>query len=194
MTYRFAPRPQPDREGRGLWLGLLVLPSTVIPRQMSVPDSDHHRPVHGDHHGQSGHVAQEHAGHSVAMFRDKFWISLALTVPTLVWGHMLPGGARVHPADCAGLPLDRTGVWDGGVPVWRSGVPPGCLARAACPSAGDDDADRPRHFGRVPVQRGCNGGLSGHAALGGAGHAGHHHAAGSLDRDAVRLPGAGCPA
>jgi Cu2+-exporting ATPase len=24
------------------------------------------------------------------MFRDKFWVSLALTVPTLVWGHMLP--------------------------------------------------------------------------------------------------------
>ena len=31
----------------------------------------------------------KHAGHSVAMFRDKFWISLALTIPTLVWGHML---------------------------------------------------------------------------------------------------------
>jgi P-type Cu2+ transporter len=31
----------------------------------------------------------KHAGHSVAMFRDKFWLSLALTVPTLVWGHML---------------------------------------------------------------------------------------------------------
>jgi Cu2+-exporting ATPase len=24
------------------------------------------------------------------MFRDKFWISLLLTVPTLIWGHMLP--------------------------------------------------------------------------------------------------------
>jgi Cu2+-exporting ATPase len=24
------------------------------------------------------------------MFRDKFWISLALTLPTLLWGHMLP--------------------------------------------------------------------------------------------------------
>ncbi|HJX86253.1 MAG TPA: heavy metal translocating P-type ATPase [Gemmatimonadales bacterium] len=24
------------------------------------------------------------------MFRDKFWIALALTVPTLIWGHMLP--------------------------------------------------------------------------------------------------------
>ncbi len=26
------------------------------------------------------------------MFRDKFWISLALTIPTLVWGHMLQQG------------------------------------------------------------------------------------------------------
>src|ERR1700676_5601326 len=26
-----------------------------------------------------------HAGHSVAMFRDKFWFSLALTIPVLVW-------------------------------------------------------------------------------------------------------------
>jgi P-type Cu2+ transporter len=32
----------------------------------------------------------KHAGHNVGMFRDKFWISLALTVPTLIWGHMLP--------------------------------------------------------------------------------------------------------
>jgi P-type Cu2+ transporter len=43
---------------------------------------------HAHHTGHGGH--DEHAGHSVAMFRDKFWISLALTVPTLVWGHMLP--------------------------------------------------------------------------------------------------------
>ena len=33
-----------------------------------------------------GHAAHDkHAGHSVAMFRDKFWLSLALTVPVLVW-------------------------------------------------------------------------------------------------------------
>ena len=30
-----------------------------------------------------------HAGHSVEMFRNKFWISLLLTIPTIVWGHML---------------------------------------------------------------------------------------------------------
>lgn len=31
----------------------------------------------------------KHAGHSVEMFRSKFWLSLFLTLPTLVWGHML---------------------------------------------------------------------------------------------------------
>ena len=39
----------------------------------------------------SGHGGghDKHAGHSVAMFRDKFWISFLLTIPTLIWGHML---------------------------------------------------------------------------------------------------------
>jgi len=36
------------------------------------------------------HAHDRHAGHSVQTFRDKFWLSLALTIPTLVWGHMLP--------------------------------------------------------------------------------------------------------
>ena len=48
----------------------------------------------------TGHAAHEHrheaggydkhAGHSVAMFRDRFWLTLLLTLPTLLWGHMLP--------------------------------------------------------------------------------------------------------
>jgi len=33
--------------------------------------------VHGSH--------DVHAGHSVAMFRDKFWLSFALTIPVVVW-------------------------------------------------------------------------------------------------------------
>jgi Cu2+-exporting ATPase len=37
------------------------------------------------HHG--GH--DKHEGHAPGMFRDKFWISLLLTIPTLIWGHML---------------------------------------------------------------------------------------------------------
>jgi len=33
--------------------------------------------AHGSH--------DRHAGHSVAMFRDKFWLSFALTIPVVFW-------------------------------------------------------------------------------------------------------------
>ena len=52
-------------------------------------------PVHDQMHGhpaamQSGSASHDkHAGHSTTAFRDKFWISLLLTIPTLIWGHML---------------------------------------------------------------------------------------------------------
>lgn len=45
-------------------------------------------PHQNDHHGHSGDHGK-HAGHSVGMFRDKFWWSLAFTVPTLIWGELL---------------------------------------------------------------------------------------------------------
>jgi P-type Cu2+ transporter len=74
-------------------------------RPSSVDQVHDHR---GDAHGAPGlavehgsHAASgvhgTHAGHSVAMFRDKFWISLALTVPTLLWGHMLPRALNYSP-------------------------------------------------------------------------------------------------
>ena len=51
------------------------------------------RDGHGGHDAHGGHDEHagrdKHEGHSVAMFRDKFWWSLALTVPTLVWGELL---------------------------------------------------------------------------------------------------------
>src|SRR5688572_8491861 len=55
-------------------------PASPDPRSME--DPTHHR-------GHAGH--DRHAGHSVAMFRDKFWLSLLLTIPTVLWGHMLQG-------------------------------------------------------------------------------------------------------
>jgi Cu2+-exporting ATPase len=48
---------------------------------------------HVEHDGRAGHAAHaghdKHAGHSVAMFRDRFWISVALTLPILVWSEMV---------------------------------------------------------------------------------------------------------
>ena len=46
--------------------------------QASDPHAGHNMSdVHGSH--------DRHAGHSVAMFRDKFWLSLALTIPVVFW-------------------------------------------------------------------------------------------------------------
>ena len=51
-----------------------------------------------DHHGHGGGHAEpaahpsghdKHAGHSVAMFRDRFWLSLALTVPIVLYSPMI---------------------------------------------------------------------------------------------------------
>jgi Cu2+-exporting ATPase len=49
-----------------------------------------HAPRASTRDARDAHAAHDkHAGHSVAMFRDRFWLSFALTVPTLIWGHML---------------------------------------------------------------------------------------------------------
>ena len=46
--------------------------------------------AHGGHDVHAGHGGHDkHAGHSVEMFRRKFWLTLALTIPTVLWGHML---------------------------------------------------------------------------------------------------------
>jgi Cu2+-exporting ATPase len=59
--------------------------------------SHHEAPEHGEHpdapapattHG-TGH--DRHAGHSVAMFRDKFWLSLALTIPVVLLSRDIQG-------------------------------------------------------------------------------------------------------
>jgi P-type Cu2+ transporter len=46
--------------------------------QASGPRNDHKMSdTHGSH--------DRHAGHSVTMFRDKFWLSFALTIPVVFW-------------------------------------------------------------------------------------------------------------
>lgn len=42
----------------------------------------------GSHHTQH-QEHDKHAGHSVAMFRDKFWLSLILTIPVLAYSEMI---------------------------------------------------------------------------------------------------------
>ena len=49
---------------------------------------DRHRPVVAGVHGESA-AHDRHEGHSVAMFRDRFWITLLLSIPTLIWSGMV---------------------------------------------------------------------------------------------------------
>jgi P-type Cu2+ transporter len=59
--------------------------------------------IHGERMTMTGaHVGHnQHAGHSVAMFRDKFWLCLALTLPVVFWSgevqHWLGYGAPTFP-------------------------------------------------------------------------------------------------
>ncbi|HWM48252.1 MAG TPA: heavy metal translocating P-type ATPase [Xanthobacteraceae bacterium] len=50
----------------------------------SAPDQPGHHRAQTEHGGHD-----KHAGHSVEMFRNRFWVCLALTVPALVWDPMI---------------------------------------------------------------------------------------------------------
>ena len=61
-----------------------------------LPHMKHENPGRSDTHtghqmtgDQGGHDG--HAGHSVAMFRDKFWLSFALTIPVVIWSSDVQG-------------------------------------------------------------------------------------------------------
>jgi len=49
-------------------------------------DHSHHE-HHHDNNERQEH--DKHAGHSVAMFKDKFWLSFVLTIPVLVYSEMI---------------------------------------------------------------------------------------------------------
>ena len=51
----------------------------------------HDMSAHAGHDTGAPGAHDKHEGHSPGMFRDKFWIALVLTVPALIWGHMLQG-------------------------------------------------------------------------------------------------------
>lgn len=68
-------------------------PPHNAPRMDKEADTTNTRAQHATRVKDAGHgehtAHDKHAGHSVAMFRDRFWISLLLTIPTLVWEPMI---------------------------------------------------------------------------------------------------------
>ncbi len=107
------------------------------PREYSMNhDSNHITPArhgesdpaeHGAHPaGHEGAAHDRHAGHSVAMFRERFWLSLALTIPVLFWSgdpqHWLGYTAPVFPGSALIPPVFGTAIFlYGGLVFLRAG-------------------------------------------------------------------------
>ena len=152
--------------------------------------------VDGAHGGHAGHGGQQHAGHdrheghSVAMFRDRFWLSLLLTIPVVIWSpdvqEWLGYQAPTFPgSDLIPAVLGTAVFLYGGLVFLRGGLAeirdrqPGmmllislAITRRLRDLAGGD--------ARLVRGRGVVG----------AGHPHHHHAARPLAGDALHRPGA----
>ena len=90
----------------------------------AMPHGHAHSALDEDH---TVHTHGEHAGHSTAMFKNKFWFSLVLAVPVVVFspmvGHLLgyhipefPGSAWIAPV------LGTVIYFYGGMPFLKGGL------------------------------------------------------------------------
>ena len=130
-----------------------------------------------------------HAGHSVAMFRDRFWLSLLLTIPVIVWSpDPRSGSATRRPRSRARHGSRRSSARSSSSTA--ASLPARRGRRAARPAARDDDADLARHPRRVRHELGEHARLARRRDLVGARDPHHDHAARPLARDALDRPGA----
>jgi len=66
-------------------------------------DHDHQQRNHDEHTG--GHDHNKHAGHSVEMFKSKFWLSLILTIPVIIYSKLIQEWLSFRPPLFAGSEL-----------------------------------------------------------------------------------------
>ncbi|NHW48599.1 copper-translocating P-type ATPase [Paenarthrobacter sp. MSM-2-10-13] len=107
-------------------------PGQAAPHQTpGTPESPHEHQAHAQGHNapddHAVHNHGQHAGHSTAMFKDRFWLTLALSVPVVyfspMFGHLLgymplefPGSAWIPPV------LGTVIFFHGGMPFLKGGI------------------------------------------------------------------------
>ena len=100
-------------------------PSSATAVALTEHSHGHHE-VHGGQDDHAVHTHGQHAGHSTAMFKNRFWLTLALSVPVVYFspmiGHILgymapvfPGSAWIPPA------LGTVIFFYGGLPFLKGG-------------------------------------------------------------------------
>src|ERR1700694_185320 len=98
---------------------------------------------HAGHKTSAAHASHDrHAGHSVAMFRDKLWLSFALTIPVVFWStdvqHWLGYRAPSFPSSNLIAPIL------GRLHLRRSRFHPRGMEGSGGPQAWHDDPHQPR--------------------------------------------------
>ncbi|WP_066293925.1 copper-translocating P-type ATPase [Arthrobacter sp. B6] len=89
---------------------------------------DHHNTHnHGSQDDHAVHTAGQHAGHSTAMFKNRFWAALALTVPVVYFspmvGHLLGYMPPMFPGSAFIPPVLGTVIFlHGGQPFLKGGL------------------------------------------------------------------------
>ena len=132
-----------------------------------------------------------HEGHSVAMFRDRFWLSLALTIPVVsAEPRTSRSGSATRPRRSRAATYVPAVLGHDRLPLRRRSsscaVPSGELAR---PAARDDDPHLARHHRRLRDVVGGDARAVRGRDLVGARDPDHDHAARPLARDALDRPG-----
>ena len=72
---------------------------------MHTEGHNHHKPSEQQEHDKPSSAeatADKHAGHSIAMFRDKFWVCLALTLPVLAYSDSVQDWLNFSPPSFSG--------------------------------------------------------------------------------------------
>ncbi|MDR6505670.1 heavy metal translocating P-type ATPase [Arthrobacter oryzae] len=110
----------------------LPAPHSVITASgPAVADHPHsHHEVHTSHVGQDDHAVHshgQHAGHSTAMFKNRFWLALALSVPVVYFspmvGHILGYMPPMFPGSSWIPPILGTVIFlYGGQPFLKGGL------------------------------------------------------------------------
>ena len=87
-----------------------------------------HGAGHGPHDDHAVHTHGQHAGHSTAMFKNRFWLTLALSVPVVYFSPMFGHLLGYMPPEFPGFGLDPARPGHGDLPLRRHAVPEGRAA------------------------------------------------------------------
>ena len=145
---------------------------------------------HAGHTMSEAHGSHDrHAGHSVAMFRDKFWLSFALTIPVGLLVARSPTLAWLHSAFLPRLEIYPRNPRNGRLRLWRASFHPWGTGRTCRSQARHDDAHQPGDHRRLWHVARCDIRPLRDRSLVGTRFADHDHGPRPLAGNAGHFPG-----